>query len=148
MKKTAKLFALVMACSMLLLALVSCSSFGTVKGRFEDAGYTLVEGEGDGDAADNMQILKAALAEEGVTYTVHLFKKASADLPYLSFYAAIVEFNSSEELNQTLADNNTLRGLLQDIEEADLDYVEGNCLLVPLSVLKHDEMVKIFKNRS
>ena len=66
MKKTVKIIALAMALVLSTLALVSCSSFGSIKNNFEKNGYTLQENETEGSFTHE---------EKKITYTVYTFKK-------------------------------------------------------------------------
>lgn len=134
MKKTVKIVSMALLLVAVMVMLVSCSSFKKIKGNFEDAGYTLVENN------DEANTITAELEEGNISCTAHLFQK-KGDL--LTYNALILEFKSDEDLNKALSESETLKGLVKDLQNAEL--VNGNCLLVPLSLLKAEEMIDIFK---
>ncbi len=145
MKKSVRLVSLVLVTVMALLALVSCSSFGTVKSRFEAAGYTYVEAEADKNKADGFASVAASIDDKEVKVTSHLFETKDGITGLLSVYALVLEFESNEALTEELAGNETLKGFVKDAQKS--DYIEGNCLLIPLSVTKAEEMTKVFKGK-
>lgn len=134
MKKTVKIVSMALLLVAVMVMLVSCSSFKKIKGNFEDAGYTLVENN------DEANTITAELEEGNISCTAHLFQK-KGDL--LTYNALILEFKSDEDLNKALSESETLKGLVKDLQNSEL--VNGNCLLVPLSLLKAEEMIDIFK---
>ena len=134
MKKTVKIVSMALLLVAVMVMLVSCSSFKKIKGNFEDAGYALVENN------DEANTITAELEEGNISCTAHLFQK-KGDL--LTYHALILEFKSDEDLNKALSESETLKGLVKDLQNSEL--VNGNCLLVPLSLLKAEEMIDIFK---
>ena len=134
MKKTVKIVSMALLLVAVMVMLVSCSSFKKIKGNFEDAGYTLVENN------DEANTITAELEEGNISCTAHLFEK-KGDL--LTYNALVLEFKSDEDLNKALSESETLKGLVKDLQNSKL--VNGNCLLVPLSLLKAEEMIDIFK---
>lgn len=134
MKKTVKIVSMALLLVAVMVMLVSCSSFKKIKGNFEDAGYTIVENN------DEANTITAELEEGNISCTAHLFQK-KGDL--LTYNALILEFKSDEDLNKALSESETLKGLVKDLQNSEL--VNGNCLLVPLSLLKAEEMIDIFK---
>ena len=134
MKKTVKIVSMALLLVAVMVMLVSCSSFKKIKGNFEDAGYTLVENN------DEANTITAELEEGNISCTANLFQK-KGDL--LTYNALILEFKSDEDLNKALSESETLKGLVKDLQNSEL--VNGNCLLVPLSLLKAEEMIDIFK---
>ena len=134
MKKTVKIVSMALLLVAVMVMLVSCSSFKKIKGNFEDAGYTLVENN------DEANTITAELEEGNISCTAHLFQK-KGDL--LTYNALILEFKSDEDLNKALSESETLKGLVKDLQNSEL--INGNCLLVPLSLLKAEEMIDIFK---
>lgn len=134
MKKMVKIVSMALLLVAVMVMLVSCSSFKKIKGNFEDAGYTLVENN------DEANTITAELEEGNISCTAHLFQK-KGDL--LTYNALILEFKSDEDLNKALSESETLKGLVKDLQNSEL--VNGNCLLVPLSLLKAEEMIDIFK---
>ncbi len=133
MKKTVKIVSMALLLVAVMVMLVSCSSFKKIKGNFEDAGYALVENN------DEANTITAELEEGNISCTAHLFQK-KGDL--LTYNALVLEFKSDEDLNKALSESETLKGLVKDLQDSEL--VNGNCLLVPLSLLKAEEMIEIF----
>ena len=78
--------------------------------------------------------------EEGnLSCSIHLLQLKG---DWLSYNALILEFSSDKALTEALDDNATLKGLVTDAQKTKL--VRGNCILVPLSLVKADEMIKLF----
>ncbi len=144
MKKTVRLLALAMALVLCVLALASCSSFGSVKRNFEKNGYEL-KGESE----------KASFTYENyeINYTVHTFQvKTEDDDSALgniiggltqAFSTAIVwEFGSNADLQKALAGNEDVKALLKDADQSRL--VNGNCILMTIN----PDAIKIFNGES
>ena len=121
-----------------IFTLVSCSSFGKIKNAFKDAGYEYVDIEENTSA----KTIAASYEDSEVSCTVHLFK--TDGIAGIDVYAVVLEFNSNKEAANALSENNTLTGFIKDLQETDL--VNGNCVLIPLSLTKAEDMVNIFKN--
>ncbi len=130
--------------SVMVLSLVACSSFGSIKKSFEKAGYTYIENadEEGGDAAA-AKTITAELENGDISCSVHLFKTTTkilvADVPV---YALVLEFDSDKDMEEYLSQSETLKGFMKDAQQS--DYINGNCLLVPLSLTKYQEMIDIF----
>ncbi len=136
--KNMKRVLLVVLAVVSIFTLVSCSSFGKIKKAFVDAGYEYVDVK-DNESANT---IAASYENSEVSCTLHLFKGNS--VIGTDAYALVLEFKSNEEAQKQLSENNTLSGFFKDAQKSDL--VNGNCVLIPLSVLKLDDMVKVFKN--
>ena len=121
-----------------LFTLVACSTFGSVKKNFEENGYTYVELDEDDST---VKTLTAELEEGEISCTVHMFSKDGSILPAI---ALVLEFGSDKELQKAFAEDGseTLKGLIKDAQDS--EYVNGNCVLFPLSILNADEMKEIF----
>ena len=131
--------------AVMVLSLVACSSFGSIKKNFEKAGYTYIENADseDGDAAV-ARTITAELEEGDVSCTAHLFKTTTTlVLVEVPVYALVLEFATDEDMTKALSESETLKGMLKDAQDS--DYVNGNCVLVPLSITKFQEMITIFK---
>jgi uncharacterized lipoprotein YehR (DUF1307 family) len=141
MKTMTKLTSLVLVAVMLLVSLVSCgSSFNKIKKNFEDAGYTYMSENADGDKT--AKTITAELEEGNLDCTVHVFKGEGAfNIPV---YAMILEFKSDKELAKALSEDGseTLKGMIKDAQES--EYVRDNCILVALTITQQDEMKEIF----
>lgn len=144
MKKFTRVLAFVLL-SVMMLSLVACSSFGTVKKNFLDAGYTYIENADSesGDAAA-AKTITAELENGDISCTVHLFKTTTkilvADVPV---YALVLEFGSDKDMQEYLSQSETAKGFMKDAQQS--DYINGNCLLLPLSLTKYQEMIDVFK---
>lgn len=114
----------------LLFTLVGCNSFNGVKKDFEKAGYTYNEEE-----TNQINDLIAELEDNNVAFTPHFFSKG------LNF-PIVLEFKSTQEMNEQIEKSETIKGFLQDLEKS--DYVRGNCLLIPFGV-NQIEMVNAFQ---
>lgn len=138
MKKTRKILCLALVL-VSLFALVSCSSFESIKSSFEKNGYTYVELDEDNQYVKS---ITADLEEGELTCTMHLFSKNGELIPKL---ALVLEFSSDKDLQKAIAEDGseTIKGLLKDAQES--DYINGNCLLLPLSITEADSMKEIFK---
>ncbi|MDY3845665.1 MAG: hypothetical protein SOZ62_01985 [Eubacteriales bacterium] len=152
MKNIVKITAMLLILSMAAVMLVSCSTFGSIKSNFEKNGYEYVEIKDDAseDEAKQANTIVASLEKGEISCTAHLFKtktnvNASVIEIVVPSYAMVLEFKSDKELDEALADNETIKGIIKDAQKSDV--VNGNCLLIPLSVAKYDEMVKIFKGK-
>ncbi len=122
-----------------LFALVSCSTFKQVKNNFEKNGYTYIELDEDNSYVKS---IKAELESGEISFNFHLFSKNGELIPKL---ALIIEFDTDKDLEKAIAENGseTLRGFLKDAQKS--DFVNGNCLLFPLSFTELEAMKDIFK---
>lgn len=144
MKKMTRILAFALL-AVMVLSLVACSSFGSIKKSFEEAGYTYIENTDseDGDAAV-ARTITAELEEGDVSCTAHLFKTTTTlVLVEVPVYALVLEFATDEDMAKAMDESETLKGMLKDAQDS--DYVNGNCVLVPLSITKFQEMITIFK---
>ena len=124
--------------AVMVLSLVACSSYGAIVKNFKNAGYVEVNLN---DADDSTAKKLTAEMEEGnLSCSIHLLQLKEND--WLSYNAIILEFSSDEALTEALDDNATLKGLVTDAQKTKL--VRGNCILIPLSLIKGDEMIKLF----
>ena len=148
MMKLTKWIALTLVALMLLTTLVSCgSTFGTIKRNFEKADYTYVSEDEDGNST--ARAISAELEKGEFNCKIHFFKtKTEAGAFGLSLsvpsYCMVLEFSSDKELKKALDEEGsaTLKGMIKDAQESDM--VRGNCVLIPLSLTKGEEMVEIF----
>ena len=123
--------------AVMVLSLVACSSFGGIKSNFEKHGYTYVE---DADSENTTKTITAELEEGNISCTAHLFK--TDGLFGVDVYALVLEFGTDKDMQEALSESETLKGMIKDAQDS--DYVNGNCLLVPISLTKAEEMIKIF----
>ena len=136
--KNLKRALLIVLAAVSIFTLVSCSSFGKIKSAFKDAGYEYVDVEENASA----KTIAASYEESEVSCTVHLFK--TDGIAGIDVYAVVLEFKSNKEAAEALSENNTLTGFIADLQDTDL--VNGNCVLIPLSLTKADDMIATFKN--
>lgn len=129
-----KLIASLMVIGLTLLT-IGCVKFDTIKSDFEEAGYTYSE---DGSAW--ISSLLTSLEEEGVSIKVHVFTRGLNT-------AVLLEFDAEKEMKEQLEENDTLKGLITDLDDADL--VRGNFLLIPISFYSTSktEMIEIFNGK-
>lgn len=111
---------------------IACVKFDTIKSEFDEAGYAYSE---DGSAW--ISGLLNSLKEEGVTIKVHVFTRGLNT-------AIVLEFDAEKEMKQQLEENDTLKGLITDLDDAKL--VRGSFLLIPISIssTSQQEMIDIF----
>ena len=136
MKKFLRIIAVALLAAT-VLSLVACSSFGGIKTNFEKNGYVYVE---DPDSEGTARMITAELEEGDISCTAHLFK--TDGLFGIDVYALVLEFASDKDMEAAMSESATLQGFFEDIQDS--EYVNGNCLLVPISLTKAEEMVKIF----
>lgn len=146
MKNMKKIVAIVLLAAM-AFTLISCSSFNSIKKAFIDNGYTYIDNADseDNDDAKQANTITAELEENEISCTVHMFKTTTKIIVDIPVYALVLEFNSEKDLTEAIENSETIKGLIKDSQES--DYINGNCLLVPLSLTKYEEMIEIFKNK-
>ncbi len=139
--KFAKTMTAVLLLVTMIFVMVSCgSSFGTIKKNFTDAGYTYVQSSEDSKALT----VTAELEKSSISCTAHFFKTTDAVTGLVPVYCMVLEFGSSEDLQKAISEDGsaTLRGMITDAQKS--RYVRGNCILVPLSLTKVDDMINTF----
>ena len=129
-----RLFALTMVFVFGLLT-IACVKLDTIKSDFEEAGYAYSE-----DGSSWISGLLTTLKNEGLTVKVHVFTRGLNT-------AIVLEFEAEKELKQQLDENDTLKGLITDLDDADL--VRGNFLLIPISLssTSQQDMIDIFNGK-
>ena len=143
MKTMTRVLCVALVAVMLLATLVSCgSAFGKIKKNFEDAGYTYVSENADGDST--AKTITAELKEGNIDCSVHVFKGEGKGMFGASVYAMVLEFSSDKELKKAFSEegSETLKGMIKDMQES--EYVRDNCVLVALTLTQRDEMKGIF----
>ncbi len=123
MKRKAALWTSLVLALAMLFALTGCSSFGSIKKAYENAGYT--ESESVQEYQDQ---IVAALGEENENYentcTAHLFTRSG-----LNFGVALVlEFHSTKALEEMAEESATFKGVYEDAQKS--DWVKENCILI------------------
>ncbi len=125
MKRKAALWTSLVLALAMLFALTGCSSFGSIKKAYENAGYT--ESESVQEYQDR---IVAAFGEEYEDYenscTVHLFSKKEG--LFDSGVALILEFHSTKKLEEATQNSATFKGIYEDAQKS--DYVKENCVLL------------------
>ena len=145
MKKIIKITALVLALVLCTLALVSCSTFGSIKSNFEGAGYTLI-------TADKDTTGEIKLENGTITYTIHTFTKKSENaendnllgdiidgITEAASTAIVWECASEGDLEKAIEANADIKAILDGAQKS--DFVNGNCILMTLN----PSAVKVFK---
>ncbi len=143
MKKLFKITTLLLLVTM-AFNLIACSSFGRVQKALEDEGYALIQNE-ESDASTQ------AKDDERVA-KVYVFTNKNS-LSALELYklttVTVIEFKSTKKLVEYYKENNTLQGIVADIEEdgtAEEVYIQlkkaglacGNCIIVPIGLDAND----------
>lgn len=136
MKKITSLILLVAMLSLTVLALASCSTYSGIEKNFLKEDYETVD-------IQNNTIAKAIEEEfEGKDFscTLHLLRKSA-----ISGYVLILEFSSSKDIDEVFGEkgSETVKGLIKDAQKS--DYVNGNCLLIPLDPIYASEALELFK---
>ena len=134
-KKLATIITSIVITLVLVATLCGCSTFGKIQKAFENEGYTQSE-NAEKYQDQFMKYLNAESDEEVEQIcTVHIFTKDYVKV------AIIFEFKSTDELNEQIEKSDALKGAIKDAQNS--DYVNGNCILVPIAL---PEVVEIFKN--
>jgi major membrane immunogen (membrane-anchored lipoprotein) len=128
MKNTVRILALMLVLVMSVMLLVSCSTYGTIKKDFEEAGYTLQN-------EDNEKTGEIETEDGVITYTIHSFQKEGSGIlgsitQGLST-AVIWEFSSDKDLAKAMAENEDMMEALEKAQESEL--VNGNCFLITIN---------------
>lgn len=146
-KKLAGLFSSILLAALLVATLCACSTYGSVKKAFEDKGYVETE-----VADEYVAAAKKLLGDdyENVS-TLHVLKKETDEsdgvigaIAGKIGYVAIVEFNSTDDLNEKMkgeVSEEDAKAAAEKIQE--LDIVSGNCVLVMTTL---PEGATIFKS--
>ena len=115
-----------------MFALTGCVKLDTIKERFSDAEYTYV-----GNTSVLISSLMTGFEEEGISVTSHVFTSGLKT-------AIVLEFDSTKEMKAELKENNTLMGLIEDLEKSKI--VQSNFLLIPIALSDTDiqQMIDIF----
>jgi hypothetical protein len=81
--------------------------------------------------------LMTGFEEEGISVTSHVFTSGLKT-------AIVLEFDSTKEMKAELKENNTLMGLIEDLEKSKI--VQSNFLLIPIALSDTDiqQMIDIF----
>ena len=142
MKKTLRIVSLMLVLVMSVMLLASCSTYGSIKKDFENAGYTLQN-------ADNEKTGEIETEDGVITYTIHTFQKESENdggilggiiggITEAASTAVVWEFSSDKDLAKAMAENEDMMNALEDAQESEL--VNGNCFLMTIN----PEAVEIF----
>lgn len=125
MKRKVTLLTVLMLTLSMLFALTACSSYGSIKKAYEDAGYT--ESESVQEYQDK---IVEALGEENENYenscTAHLFVKTEG--LFDSGVALVLEFHSTKALEEMTENSATFKGVYEDLQKS--DWVKENCILL------------------
>ena len=151
MKTLTKIISFVLL-SVMVLSLVSCSSFSGIKSNFEKHGYVYVE---NGENNTLFTKINEELQSGEIPCTFHLFKYEGTDekedkgflgglldnITNAVDYCGVIEFGSSDELEAALEKSAALSGLVKDAQKSNL--VNGNCILIA-GVVRVEEKIQIF----
>ena len=150
MKKLTKIVSLALVLVMAVMMLASCggSKYPAIEKAFVDAGY-----ENNTTFTGVMNTIKEELAKDEYAVELHMLTKKSNGLTS----AIVIEFKSTKELVEYYESSATAQGLVKDISEnedvkkmynalVDAGYANGNCLVLPASLLYINEITNIVKS--
>ena len=133
-KKFATIFSSLALVAMLIATLCACSTYGSVKSKYESNGWT----ENEDCVKLQETLLKNALGEDyAQTCKIHALAKNGSILNYV----IILEFNSTDDMNKQIDESETLKGMIKDVQNS--DFVNKNCILL---FSMTNEGREIFKN--
>ena len=133
-KKFATIFSSLALVAMLIATLCACSTYGSVKSKYESNGWT----ENEDCVKLQETLLKNALGEDyAQTCKIHALAKNGSILNYV----IILEFNSTDDMNKKIDESETLKGMIEDVQNS--DFVNKNCILL---FSMTNEGREIFKN--
>ena len=133
-KKFATIFSSLALVAMLIATLCACSTYGSVKSKYESNGWT----ENEDCVKLQETLLKNALGEDyAQTCKIHALAKNGSILNYV----IILEFNSTDDMNKKIDESETLKGMIKDVQNS--DFVNKNCILL---FSMTNEGREIFKN--
>lgn len=115
-----------------ILLLSACVNIDRVEDNFIDAGY-----EKQDNASEFIGDVLTSFEDDDLSVEAHVYQEGTKT-------AVILVFDSSDELQNQLDENNTLQGFIQDLEEERL--VRGDMLLIPLAFSDDnvEEMIQLF----
>ncbi len=150
MKKLTKIVSLALVLVMAVMMLASCggSKYPAIEKAFVDAGY-----ENNTTFTGVMNTIKEELAKDEYAVELHMLTKKSNGLTS----AIVIEFKSTKELVEYYESSATAQGLVKDVSEnedvkkmynalVDAGYANGNCLVLPASLLYINEITNIVKS--
>ena len=133
-KKFATIFSSLALVAMLIATLCACSTYGSVKSKYESNGWT----ENEDCVKLQETLLKNALGEDyAQTCKIHALAKNGSILNYV----IILEFNSTDDIKKKIDESETLKGMIKDVQNS--DFVNKNCILL---FSMTNEGREIFKN--
>lgn len=133
-KKFATIFSSLALVAMLIATLCACSTYSSVKSKYESNGWT----ENEDCVKLQETLLKNALGEDyAQTCKIHALAKNGSILNYV----IILEFNSTDDMNKKIDESETLKGMIKDVQNS--DFVNKNCILL---FSMTNEGREIFKN--
>lgn len=127
----------VMLCVM-VLSLASCSSYGKIEKNFTNEGYKVIDTTDD-DGKNYLSFVAGLEDDAELKCTVHILKKSVGN------YAVILEYGANEDAQKALEKHLT-EGDIENLKKfsEDSKLVNGNCLLIPVSLLYANEMIDLF----
>lgn len=149
MKKITKIVSLALVLVMALTMLASCGSkYSAIEKAFIDAGY-----ENNTTFTGVMNTIKEELAKDEYAVEIHMLTKKSNGLTS----AIVIEFKSTKEIVEYYESSATAQGLVKDVSEnedvkkmynalVNAGYANGNCLVLPASILYINEITNIVKS--
>ncbi len=116
----------------LFFTLSGCVSFDQIHDNFTYAGYIYEE-----DASEWISSLFSSFEKREVNVETHVFVDGLSG-------AVVLGFKVTNEMREELDENETLKGMIEDLEQERLIY--DNFLLIPLALSdsKTQEMIDVF----
>ncbi len=115
-----------------VLLLSACANIGRVENSFVDQGYEKSENASAfiGDVLNSFE-------DEDITVEAYVYREGFKT-------AVILVFDSSDELETQLDENDSLQAFIDDLKEDEV--VRNNMLLIPIALSEDDveEMIRIF----
>lgn len=135
MKRTVSAVLSIVMILTVVFTLASCSSYNGIEKNFTASNYTVIDLSEDKTAAK----IVAEAEDLEVSCTAHLLKKNS-----IGGLVLILELGAKGDVDKLFGEDGsaTLKGLITDAQKA--KCVNGNCVLVPLTIAYFDEAVELF----
>jgi len=148
MKKFAMIVSILLV-AVLSVAMVGCSSYGSLKKAFEKEGYEEVT-----ELEEYAESVKKEAEKDDLEVTLHAMKKVDG---LKSTLVLIVEFKATEDMKKFYEDSETVKGFVKDVTDNEdvkawqeamenAGYAKGNCLVFTVNPLSINDVTNIVKN--
>ena len=149
MNRSVKIISLVLVMTLLCCSLCACANaYPRILEAFQEEGFS------ESSNFDSlMNSLKESLEQQETPVSIHLIYNVTVGSAF------VIEFKSTQEMRDTIANNAELQTQLKNVVEnedvqqlyrdaKEAGLVNGNCVLIPFSLFPSNvrEMIDIFKN--